>query len=321
MILWVIFVVVTIACISLARMRIVFTVDPSKLPTVDENTNSNVLMANKYKSSAYLLGWMAVVLLFSGSILLSSKVLSETWMYIFTAITSLIVFVFAGQIKLSGFSMRLAGICAPKLVKTLKLFHPVAKEVDKMFAGWKMPEVTKVISKKELLELLKASQEEGAIRLNGASVDAIKSLLDKDTKISQIMINLDSARVVSSSEAIGPILIDELHKTNQQWFPVKEGRTKQIIGVFNLKNLLDYKEGGAVSDVVDPRMFYVKDNQSLWTVLDAFIKTQALIFFVLDEKSRILGFVSLEDVLLSLLSDKFISDNDSYDDADQIALY
>ena len=69
MILWVIFVVVTIACISLARMRIVFTVDPSKLPTVDENTNSNVLMANKYKSSAYLLGWMAVVLLFSGSMI------------------------------------------------------------------------------------------------------------------------------------------------------------------------------------------------------------------------------------------------------------
>ncbi len=318
------FAISVVVSILIAKLRRAYTQNSlaeleSRARHEDESSHRLILVA-RYQESINFVAWSLIVLLSSGAVLLSVRTLSVPWAYIFNILFITAIFLLIPNIKSASWWVGIGAYLAPSLKGLLQACQPFSKAFYKKVSRLQLKKST-VLDKQDFLNLLKSSKQREALGLPEINQQAMLALMLSEKSIGEVMLPFDEVRIVSAKESIGPILIDELHKTEQGWFPVKEGRKKSVIGFFYINDLLDYQEGGSIFEVMNPRIYYVKYDQPLWLVLDAFIKTGSRVFLAIDERGKVKGMVSVEEVLVSLLSVSILSDKDGFDDPEQVALY
>ena len=79
---------------------------------------------------------------------------------------------------------------------------------------------------------------------------------------------------VQAEEPIGPVLMSELHDSGFSRFPVRKETDNNIVGTLFLRDMVERKNGGIVSNIMNPKVYYVNDQESLEHVLEAFIRTK-----------------------------------------------
>lgn len=121
---------------------------------------------------------------------------------------------------------------------------------------------------------------------------------------------------VSSREMLGPLVLDDLHRTGHSRFPVTDGDIDHVVGVLHIQNLLtlDHKRSLTAEKTMEPRVFYIREDQTLAHALAAFIRTHHHLFIVINEFRETVGLLSLEDVIEALLGRKIIDEFDAHDD-------
>lgn len=166
-----------------------------------------------------------------------------------------------------------------------------------------------------------------------AEIDRDRDVLDKDEKllirqallyqdmlVRDIMIPRSVVVTVEADETVGPLLLDRLHKSGHSRFPVVEGDLDHIQGVLYMHDLvpLDPKSK-KVSNVMNPKVFYVHQEKSLDHVLQAFLRTKHHLFMVVNEFEEVMGVVSIEDVLETIIGRKIVDEFDQYEDLRAVA--
>lgn len=127
---------------------------------------------------------------------------------------------------------------------------------------------------------------------------------------------------IEKTELLGPLALDDLHKTGHSRFPVIDGDVDHIIGVLHIQDLftLDTKKGSATAEkAMEPRVFYIREDQNLQHALAAFLRTHHHLFVVVNEFRETVGLLSLEDVIEALLGRKIIDEFDAHDDLRVVA--
>jgi len=126
---------------------------------------------------------------------------------------------------------------------------------------------------------------------------------------------------ISKSELLGPLVLDDLHRTGHSRFPVIDGNIDHIVGMLYIQNLfaLDTKRSVTVEKAMEPKVYYIHENQSLPHALAAFLRTRHHLFVVVNEFRETVGLLSLEDVIEALLGRKIIDEFDVHDDLRQVA--
>lgn len=119
------------------------------------------------------------------------------------------------------------------------------------------------------------------------------------TKISEIMIERDEIKTLSSSMDLMAALI-EAHIHHHTRFPLIDGTIDRVIGYVNFKDIVSAlqinPQNPSLQGIVRPIMFVRKD-ESLTSLLAKLTKTYQHIAIVQDEKNNTIGLVTIEDVI------------------------
>lgn len=176
-----------------------------------------------------------------------------------------------------------------------------------------------LFSKEELVETLKRSptilSKSEARLVDGALSFSAKTVKDIMTPRSVI----DS---ISHEELLGPVTLSELHKTGHSRFPVIDGDMDHVVGVLYVRDLLAVdgtKNSQKVSEVMDRTVCFIHEDQTLDQALAAFLKTQKLLFVVVNEFRETVGLLSLEDIIEELLGQKINDEFEKHSDLRAVA--
>lgn len=150
----------------------------------------------------------------------------------------------------------------------------------------------------------------------------IHSLSFGDQLVNSIMTPKSMIDSIKNSEFLGPLTLDELHKTGHSRLPVIKGDIDHVIGILNLQSLLalDIKRSTTAEKAMEPKVFYIHQNQSLQHALAAFLRTKHQLFVVVNEFRETVGLLSLEDVIEALLGRKIVDEFDAHDNLRQVAM-
>lgn len=174
-------------------------------------------------------------------------------------------------------------------------------------------------SKQELSHLVEASDgvlsnDEKKLITNGIGFN--------ERKVREIMTPRSAIDSISKKELLGPLVLDDLHKTGHSRFPVTAEDIDHIVGMIHIQDLLTLdggKRSTTVEKAMEPQVFYIHEEQSLQHALAAFLRTHHHLFVVVNEFRETVGLISLEDVIEALLGRKIIDEFDTHEDLRVVA--
>jgi CBS domain containing-hemolysin-like protein len=151
----------------------------------------------------------------------------------------------------------------------------------------------------------------------------ISESLQFDTRtVESIMTPRAVIESIPVDEVLGPLVLSDLHKTGHSRFPVTDGDIDHVVGMLYIQNLLVVNAGSKSSTVkksMEPRVFYIKNTQTLRHALAAFLRTRHHLFIVVNEFQETVGLITLEDVIESLLGKKIVDEFDAHEDLRTVA--
>jgi predicted transcriptional regulator len=141
---------------------------------------------------------------------------------------------------------------------------------------------------------------EGARFLSQPERTLLASVIaSRDMRAREIMRSLDDSVSISSKEIIGPLLLDELHHSNQDIFPITNPEGN-IIGAVHLSSLLDMSSlSSKVSDVAQSSIVKVGPDQHVRTIIETMFSEHVMLCVVHDTHD--IGIISMADALHALL--------------------
>lgn len=127
--------------------------------------------------------------------------------------------------------------------------------------------------------------------------------------------------VVKQDELLGPLILDELHKTGHSRFPVIDGDVDHVVGVLYIHNLLQLhdKKTYKAAELMTTPVHYIHEDQTLDHALAAFLRTHHHMFVVVNEYRETVGVLTLEDTIEALLGRKIVDEFDTHDDLRAVA--
>lgn len=126
---------------------------------------------------------------------------------------------------------------------------------------------------------------------------------------------------VKHDELLGPLLLDELHKTGHSRFPVVDGDVDHVVGILYIHNLLQLhdKKTHKAAELMTTPVHYIKESQTLDHALAAFLRTHHHLFVVVNEYRETVGILTLEDTVEALLGRKIVDEFDAHEDLRAVA--
>lgn len=178
---------------------------------------------------------------------------------------------------------------------------------------------TGAYEKDDLLEIIASQANQTDNRVDELDLQtALGALTFGDKTVSSVMTPKRRVKVVSADEPIGPILMDELHASGFSRFPVIRGPVKttnwQIIGTLYLRDLIGYTGEGKTKDLMEKKVFFVNESQSLREALGAFLKTGHHMLIVTNNFEETTGVLNIEDVVEQILGEPITDEFEHYGD-------
>ncbi|HEU5122380.1 MAG TPA: CBS domain-containing protein [Candidatus Saccharimonadales bacterium] len=177
----------------------------------------------------------------------------------------------------------------------------------------------RIDSREELVHLVDTS---GAILSDNEKKLITHSLKFNERIVSEIMTPRGVIDSINKKEMLGPLVLDDLHKTGHSRFPVTDNDIDHVVGMLHIHDLLTIdskRKSTTVERAMEPRVFYIHQEQTLAHALAAFLRTRHHLFIVVNEFRETVGLLSLEDVIEALLGRKIVDEFDLHDDLRAVA--
>lgn len=216
----------------------------------------------------------------------------------------------------SGQAAKLYGKYEPRLLGLVARFPGAMKFIRNAGIETSEPQLD---SREELVHLVEGSR--GIL-----SIDEKKLLTHGlgfgSRGVREVMTPRGVIDSIEKTELLGPLALDDLHKTGHSRFPVTDGDLDHVVGILHIHDLftLDTKKGSVTAEkAMEPRVFYIREDQTLQHALAAFLRTHHHLFVVVNEFRETVGLLSLEDVIEALLGRKIMDEFDAHDDLRAVA--
>lgn len=178
----------------------------------------------------------------------------------------------------------------------------------------------------DLLELLEAQATQSDNRIPKRDLlIAAAALSFADKQVGKVMTARKKLRFVSEDEVLGPMLIDELHRSGRYSFPVVRGSAKvnspDITGVLFLADIVQISQEnkGKVKDLTRRGTYYINEACNLDQALDAVLKKQHHQLLVINNFEELVGIITFEDLLKELIGERLTSEFENYDNIHAVA--
>jgi CBS domain containing-hemolysin-like protein len=283
--------------------------------------------AKLYKVAAYGPDWDLLLWLIGTSAAVTLFIWSArtNWWLAAAMIVLTICISLWAKFSVDGWAGSVEAFAAPAYAKLLSLLHPVLSRLAKLLPPGKTVHFhTGIYEQKDLLELLKKQNKQVDNRIPDSDLDiAANALTFGDKAVGQIMTPKRQVKLVGANETIGPMLMDELHKSGFSRFPVvkdsAKNATPEVIGTLYLNNLIGYEGSAKVKDLARHEVYFINESSNLRQALSAFLKTHHHLLIVVNSFEEMAGVLSLEDVLEQIIGKQIIDEFDSYENLRAVA--
>ena len=192
------------------------------------------------------------------------------------------------------------------LMKVLKpiaaLFGLISDLATKLFAK---KEAEPSITEDELAEIIETAEEEGVV--DEEQGDMLKSALEfAKTTVGEIMTmdkDIDFIRLNATPAEI----LDTIRNTNHSRLPVKADNSDRVVGILRTRTyLIEYKRNPSVKlrSVMKPPHLVRKDTK-IDDLLTEMRQRKLQVAMVLDDRKKVIGLVTVEDILEELVGEIF----------------
>ena len=152
----------------------------------------------------------------------------------------------------------------------------------------------------------------------------ILATLEFDNKmVREVMTPKSVIDTVAHDEVLGPLVLDDLHKTGHSRFPVIDGDIDHIVGILYVRDVLTLdttkRHTSRVENAMSKRVYYIREDHGLDQALEAFISTHHHLFVVINEFRETVGILTLEDTIEALLGRRIVDEFDAHDDMRAVA--
>jgi CBS domain containing-hemolysin-like protein len=280
-----------------------------------------------YRPAAYgmslqvLLGVVAIVLGMLALIFLAHAL--GTWLAVILllVLVGLGRFIFVPNSELNRSSLWLAKKAAPGIGWVLERLQPTIDFLVRLGRKHRHVSIhTGLYEKSDIVELLERQKGQADSRISESEIMLLQHALQfGDKLVLEAMVPKRVVTMVSSQDAVGPVLMDELSRSGHSRFPVYEGRKDNIVGVLYLHDLVGAKHTGTVEHIMSRKLTYVHEDFTLQQALQAFLKTKHHLFLVVNSFEELVGIITIEDVLEQMIGKPIVDEFDRYDDLRAVA--
>lgn len=126
------------------------------------------------------------------------------------------------------------------------------------------------------------------------------------TTIESVMTPRSRIASIRKGELLGPLVLDDLHKTGHSQFPVTKtkGNVDEIVGVLDVTDLLELtasRSSQTVEEVMVPKVLRIEADEALPAALAMLQKSHFHMLIVTNVDGKTVGLVTLADITTSLL--------------------
>ena len=265
--------------------------------------------AVSFENSLDIFLWIVIVLSTAGSLILLNRV-APLWLDVIMVIIFIwVVFAWLPRLAVNDLSIKLAGYITPAIVWILNLIQPFLQKLDHYMGKSNYETHSGLYDRKDLVNLVSKQKKQPDNRIDPYDLDLIKKALNfKDKSVSDYSLTWSKVEKVFAGDSIGPVLLDEMHKSDQLFVPVlMDKESKKLVGMIDLSRI-DLSTAGLVRDLMDQNLYYLNEDDTLYDALSAITKTGHPVFIVQDKKLRPFGLITIKDVIKEIYSFKPTSD-------------
>ncbi len=246
--------------------------------------------------------WLYIGLTTAGSVIILARIMPVWVSLLIIGPVLWAVFSWLPKSGVTGFGAQLTAAVTPAIVKLLGYLHPVLhRTVGKAAEKRHVPTHTGIFEREDLIKLIEQQQGQADNRLTAEELEiATRALGFQDRQVGDILTSRKKLKSVAPTDTIGPVLIDEMHKSGQAVVLVREKPKGPVIGTLSF-NALNIHSTGKVSDYMNPTVYYLHEEDSLVEALHAFFATNHPVFVVVNGFEEMVGVITIENLLQELL--------------------
>lgn len=267
-----------------------------------------------YGNSLQLFLWLIIVISAAGSFMLFASLTSKTASLVLIAAILAMAFWWLPLSRDSKFRLWLANSASPLLNKLMHYFYPLIKPIDRLISKHYPVHVhSGLYEKSDLIELLAWQSKQPDNRILPEELTAAEAALRfADKSVGSVMTTKSKVYEVAASDAVGPLLMDDLHKSGYTSFPVYEGKKSHLVGVLYLSDLIKIRASGPVSKYMRTDISYLHEDYSLYQALQVLTRTREQLYLVVNDKAEFIGIVTARVILEQVVGELPAGDVESY---------
>ncbi|MFC2143609.1 hemolysin family protein [Candidatus Aenigmatarchaeota archaeon] len=184
----------------------------------------------------------------------------------------------------------------------VRFFEIIAHAMSRILGSKK----EKKFSKEDLIEVVAMGEEEGILSKDTAEI--MHNLLKfETTKVSEIMTPIENVMMIDGSKKLKDAL-DFIVKSSYSRFPVY-GKTKDnVVGILDVDDVLKYTKNNDLNaniKKISRRVRFVSESKDIDDLLTEFEGKKIPIAVVINSRAKVVGLVTVEDVLEEIVGDIF----------------
>jgi len=170
-------------------------------------------------------------------------------------------------------------------------------------------------------ELQRLIEQSGGVLSENEKTLIVSGLSFADQSVESVMTPKSMIKTVKSTEFLGPLVLSEIHELGHSRLPVIAADIDHVVGILHLNDLLslDVKRSVTAEKAMEPKVFYIRHDDSLEHALAAFIESRHHLFIVINEYRETVGLLTLEDVMEALIGRQIIDEDDNHEDLRSVA--
>jgi CBS domain containing-hemolysin-like protein len=274
-----------------------------------------------YGASLPLLLWTIIIIATAASFVILSQVVPPFLAFVLEVLIIGYGFVWMPSSEVTNIGVKLVIWLTPTVTWLLSHLQPINGRIARFITSHRPVTVhTGLYEREDLLALLERQRGQTDSRFSGEELSLVSHALTYGEKtVHDVMIPRKVVRILPADEAIGPIMMGELHDSGHSRFPVFDGTEENIVGTLFLRDLLNARKGGHVRKIMDDHVFYVHEDYTLEQALHAFLKTKRHMFIVVNNFEEFVGIITIEDILEQVIGHKIVDEFDQYEDMRAVA--
>lgn len=274
-----------------------------------------------YGTSLPLLLWTVIIVCTAASFVIMSQVVPPFLAFVLEVLLIGYGFVWMPSSEVTNIGVKIVVWATPTVTWLLSHLQPINGRIANFIARHRPVTIhTGLYEREDLLALIERQRGQADSRFSSEELSLVSHALTYGQKtVHDVMIPRKVVRSIAADEAIGPIMMGELHDSGHSRFPVYDSNEENIVGTLFLRDLLNARKGGMVRKIMDDRVFYVHEDYTLERALHAFLKTKRHMFIVVNNFEEFVGIITIEDILEQVIGHNIVDEFDRYEDMRAVA--